>query len=194
MTTANLSSETAPVISNYKMKGVISTTTSIEPEELERSYVARFKDLRDDPEIFADVNTPGSQRRHFHVISEANHIGPAKITARHHFHMSYLEVPPGSAAMLHAHDAPEIFIPMTGRFVIEYGDDGQKRVELEPLDVISVPIGLMRTFRNVGNVNGILMVIYDGPGNVLDKIFIHQQLANELIENKPTLARDLGLA
>lgn len=193
MNPTEMSLKEPPVISHYKMKGVIAATRAIEPAELEQSYVARFKDLVEDPEVFADIKQPGGQRRHFHVISENNHIGPAKITTPHHFHMSYLEVPPGSAALLHAHDAPEIFIAMTGRFVIQYGDDGQQQLELEPLDVVSVPVGLMRTFKNVGNVSGILMVIYDGPGNVLDKIFMHQQLADDLVANKPDLARELGL-
>lgn len=194
MSTTAVDAQEASIISHYKMKGVIAPTTSIDAEELERSYVARFKNLTDDQEVFADIKQPGGQRRHFHVISENNHIGPAKITKRHHFHMSYLEVPPGSAAILHAHDAPEVFIPMTGHFVIQYGDDGKQEVALEPMDVISVPVGLMRTFKNVGNVNGILMVIYDGPGNVLDKIFMHQEFADELVATKPELARDLGLA
>ena len=183
-----------PATPHYKMKGVIAPTRSISPAEMERTSVARFKDLQEDPNIFADIKQPGGTRRHFHVISENNHIGPARITGRHHFHMSYLEVPPGSSAMLHAHDAAEIFIPISGRFAIIYGDDGEHQVDLEPLDTISVPIGVMRTFKNIGNVNGVLMVLYDGVGDVLDKIFIHQRLANDLIANKPDLARDLGLA
>lgn len=178
----------------YRMKFYVDNTISITPEELERRYIARFKDLVDDTEIFADINTAQGQRRHFHVISENGHLGPAKITTPHHFHISYLEVPPGTSAALHAHDAPEIFIPITGKFAILYGDRGEHEAALDPLDTISVPPGLMRTFKNIGNVNGILMVIYDGPGEVLGKIFVNEETAEKMKAEHPALAREFGLA
>lgn len=177
----------------FKGKTYIADTIEVSPQEMEEKYIARFRDLVDDNEIFADIKEPEGQRRHFHVISHNNHLGPAKITTPHHFHMSYLEVPPGSQANLHAHDAPEIFIPITGRFAFFYGDNADNSVELDPLDVISLPEKLMRTFKNVGNTNGILMVIYDGADEVLGKIYVNQQQADHLIKNKPQLARDFGL-
>ena len=140
-------------------------------EELEASHIARFEDLREDTTVFADINTPKGRRRHFHPISPGGHLGPASITTPHNFHMSYLEVPPGSSAVLHAHDAVEVFIPITGKFVIRVGDEGQQVIDMAPLDVISVPPRLTRTFENVGLITGILQVIYDGGDRVLDKIY-----------------------
>lgn len=167
----------------------IDKTVSVSPEEVEAKYVARFKDLVDDDDIFPDIKLQANRRRHFHVISEGHHIGPSKITMPHHFHMSYLEVPPGGTAGLHAHALPEVFIALTGRFQIIFGDHGEHAIELEPYDTISVPVGVMRNFKNVGNVNGLLMVIYDGPGEVLGKIFMNREAADDLIRTRPQLAQ-----
>lgn len=177
----------------YHCKFYVDKTINVSPETLASTYLARFRDLVDDEEVFADIKTPEGKRKHFHVISEGGHLGPAKIRTPHHFHMSFIEVPPGSGANLHAHDAPEIFVPISGRFAIIYGDKGEHQVELEPLDTISVPVNLMRTFKNIGNVTGILMVIYDGPGEVLGKIYVNQETADDLYSSSPEFARSLGL-
>jgi hypothetical protein len=47
----------------------VDDTISITPPELEAAYVARFRDLADTPETFADASTPTGKRKHFHVIS-----------------------------------------------------------------------------------------------------------------------------
>ncbi len=177
----------------YAMKLYVDDTISISPEEVEAKYLARFRDLVDDQEVFADIKSPEGRRRHFHVISENGHLGPAKITTPHHFHISYLEVPPGMSAALHAHDAPEVFIPMTGKFALLYGDHGEHAVEMDPFDTFSVPIGVMRTFKNIGITSAILMVIYDGPGEVLGKIFVNEETAEAMRKNTPQVARDFGL-
>lgn len=180
---------TPPGFERYPPYMYVDATRSVSPQEMEAKYVARFKDLVDDDEVFPDIKQARNPRRHFHVISENNHIGPAGITTPHHFHMSYLEVPPGVSAGLHAHALPEVFIALSGRFQIIYGDQGEHTLELEQYDAVSVPVGVMRNFKNVGNVNGLLMVIYDGPGEVLGKIFISPDAAQDLIHNRPQLAR-----
>ena len=98
----------------YKMKMYVKDSVTITAQELEDKYVARFKDLVADEDVFADIKTAAGRRRHFHVISEGGHLGPAKITTPHNFHISYLEVPPGSSAGLHARGAPERWIAPVG--------------------------------------------------------------------------------
>lgn len=189
-----------PEFKRYPPFMYIDKTQSVSPQVMEHIHVARFKDLVDDRDIFPDIKDSPNPRRHFHVISEGSHIGPSKITTPHHFHMSYLEVPPGATAGLHAHALPEVFIPLTGRFQIIYGDHGENTLDLEPYDTVSVPPGVMRNFKNVGNVNGLMIVIYDGPGEVLGKIFINREAADELVRTRPQLARqflrpeDMGAA
>ena len=53
--------------------------------------------------------------------------------------------------MMHNHDTNETFIPMTGRWRASWeGKNGEvEHVDLDPLDVISFPPGLIRRFENV---------------------------------------------
>jgi hypothetical protein len=46
-----------------------------------------------------------------------------------------------------------------GRFEIAWGDQGEHTLLLEPLDMISVPRGENRSFRNVSNELGRLLVM-----------------------------------
>lgn len=171
----------------------VGDTIEVTREELEANHIARFRDLKDCPETFADADTPNGKRQHFHVISEGNHLGPSPITTPHNFHMSYMEVPPGHYAELHAHDGLEIFIVLTGRFEIRFGKDGAQSVELGQYDTISVPAGLLRTFRNIGQISGMMIVLYDGPGRVLDKIYVSHEQAAMLRTEQPEIARKIGI-
>lgn len=161
MSAANTTSE------RHQMQMAVKDSIPIEPAELESKYVARFHELVDDSEIFADIKTPAGQRRHFHVISEGGHLG--------------------------LHDLPEVFILLQGKFAILYGDRGEHSIELDPFDTISVPVGLIRTFKNIGNVNGLLMVICDGPGEILGKLSVTREIADNLRQTSPGVARSFGL-
>lgn len=147
--------------------------TEMPPAEMEK-YIARYRELKPDQEVFPGIKQSADQlRTHFHVISPDRHLGPTtSIASKHSFHMSFLEVPPGNGGKLHAHNLPEVFICMKGTFEIIWGNEGQHTVRLAFLDTISVPIGVMRSFRNVGSEPGILQVIYDGGGKVLGEIFV----------------------
>jgi uncharacterized RmlC-like cupin family protein len=68
------------------------------------------------------------------------------------------------------HDLGEIFVCIKGKFAMIWGNDGEHRIELGPMDTFSVPVGIMRTFDNVGDEPGTLLVIYDGGGEVLGAI------------------------
>jgi quercetin dioxygenase-like cupin family protein len=46
-----------------------------------------------------------------------------------------------------------------------WGDAGQNEVTLEPFDVVSVPPGIMRGFRNDGDEHAILMAIVGGTNS-----------------------------
>lgn len=148
-------------------------------EEMERN-IARYADLEDDVDIFPDIKAEEiGARKHYHVISPGSHLGPSRITTPHNFHMSYVVVPAGHGARLHAHRLPEVFIVMKGIFQIIWGNQGENSIELGPLDTVSVPVNVMRTFRNAGNEEGILQVIYDGPGEVLGEIFVRPSSAEK---------------
>ncbi|HEY4373504.1 MAG TPA: cupin domain-containing protein [Burkholderiales bacterium] len=71
--------------------------------------------------------------------------------------------PPGQGPSLHSHLATyETFTVLQGRFEVTWNDNGENRVELEQFDIISVPPGVCRAFRNIGESEGVLQVIISG--------------------------------
>ena len=51
---------------------------------------------------------------------------------------------------------------MSGKWAVFWGDEGENEVELDTFDCISVPVGVMRGFRNVGDGHAYLMAILGG--------------------------------
>ena len=78
---------------------------------------------------------------------------------------------PGRAPGLHAHmKTVEAFFCLEGKFAIEWGDKGEHSVTMEKWDFVHVPTGVVRTFRNVGDDVGALLVIIQGPRNEFDDV------------------------
>ena len=71
---------------------------------------------------------------------------------------------------MHNHDTNETFICMTGKWRASWEDETGKveHVDLDPLDVISFPPGMIRRFENVTagdpNAESILMFVIGGNG------------------------------
>ena len=126
---------------------------------------ARFAGLRPSKQAFVDTRIPEYERDIFNVIgagvTEDPEHKPA-ITAVEGFNVTYVGADPGKGAALHDHLTVEVFVAMSGRWAINWGEDGENEVTLEPFDVVSVPPGVMRGFRNVGDEHGILMAILGG--------------------------------
>jgi uncharacterized RmlC-like cupin family protein len=74
------------------------------------------------------------------------------------------ECPPGDGPGLHNHETTtENFFCLNGRFEIAWGDNGEHSIVLEPLDMVSVPPGVHRRFRNVSNETARLLVMIQIP-------------------------------
>jgi len=74
-----------------------------------------------------------------------------------------VECPPGDGPALHAHmKTRETFMCLDGRFEVRWGDLGQHRIELAPLDTISVPAGVTRAFRNIAPGRSRLLALIQG--------------------------------
>src|SRR6202051_1810209 len=74
--------------------------------------------------------------------------------------VSIAECEPGNGPGLHRHlNTVENFMCLAGRFEIAWGDNGEHTLVLDPLDMISVPRGENRSFRNVSDVPGRLLVM-----------------------------------
>ena len=126
---------------------------------------ARFKRLRPSKQAFVDTRIPEHERDIFNVIgpgvTEDADLPPA-ITAAEDFNVTYVGANPGKGAALHSHSTVEVFIAMSGRWAVYWGDDGENEIELDRFDVVSVPVGVMRGFRNIGDSHANLMAILGG--------------------------------
>jgi mannose-6-phosphate isomerase-like protein (cupin superfamily) len=126
---------------------------------------ARFDHLTPSKQAFVDTRIPEHARDIFNVIgagvTEDPVLAPA-ITAADGFNITYVGADPGKGAALHSHPTVEVFIPMSGRWAVYWGDDGEQEIELGPWDVASVPVGVMRGFRNIGDSHAHLMAIIGG--------------------------------
>jgi quercetin dioxygenase-like cupin family protein len=77
--------------------------------------------------------------------------------------MTLAVCPPGQGPGLHDHiQTFETFTVLQGRFEIRWNADGSGRAVLERFDTISIPPGVCRAFRNIGEDEGILQVIITG--------------------------------
>jgi hypothetical protein len=127
--------------------------------------VARFKDLKGSDGGLPDSDVPECRRTLYAVIgfqppqtdSDAA-ISPVgddassmpAIAVSEGFNLGYAKAKPGKGPLMHNHDTNETFIPMTGRWRCEWNEGSAiEYVDLEPLDVISFPVGVARRFMNV---------------------------------------------
>lgn len=74
--------------------------------------------------------------------------------------LTIAECPPGNGAGLHAHEqSVENFFCLDGQFEIAWGDQGEHSMVLEPLDMVSIPPGVCRSFRNISGATARLLVV-----------------------------------
>ncbi len=126
---------------------------------------ARFKGLQPSKQAFVDTRIPEYKRDIFNVIGAGVTEDPdhtPAITAVEGFNVTYVGAEPGKGAALHSHTTVEVFIAMSGRWAIFWGDDGENEIELDQWDVVSVPVGIMRGFRNIGDSHANLMALLGG--------------------------------
>jgi quercetin dioxygenase-like cupin family protein len=95
--------------------------------------------------------------------------------------MAYAVCPPGNGPSLHAHQQTfETFTVIRGRFEVTWNDDGASRIELGPLDTVSVPPGVCRAFRNISDEEGILQVLITGGVHDMSDIDFPPAIADRL--------------
>src|SRR5262249_29617587 len=96
--------------------------------------------------------------------------------------VSIAECEPVNGPGLHRHlNTVENFFCLSGRFEIAWGDQGEHTLVLEPLDMISVPRGENRSFRNISNGFGrLLVMIVPETDEQIDPISYSPSLAKEI--------------
>jgi quercetin dioxygenase-like cupin family protein len=95
--------------------------------------------------------------------------------------MTLAACPPGQGPELHSHLSTfETFTVLRGRFEFRWNDDGRDSVILEALDTISIPPGVCRAFRNVGDEEGIVQVLITGGVHDMSDIDFARQIGGKL--------------
>ncbi len=136
-----------------------------EATEQMRGRIARFAQLTPSKQAFVDTRIPEHERDIFNVIGRGVTEDPAlapAIAEAQDFNLTYVGADPGKGAALHSHTTVEVFIAMSGRWAVFWGDDGENEVELNTWDVVSVPVGVLRGFRNIGDSHANLMAVLGG--------------------------------
>jgi len=133
--------------------------------------VARFKELTPSSRPLVDAVLPQFNRQIFSIIGggvteDASMKVP--ITAVDGFHLSIIKAGPKKGTGLHNHRTVEVFMPLTGTWSVQWGDDGENELTIGQWDVISVPTGIMRGFRNESAEEAYLLALVGGddPGRV----------------------------
>lgn len=96
--------------------------------------------------------------------------------------LAIAECPPGNGPGLHNHEITiENFMCLQGRFEVCWGDAGEHRLELGPLDFVSVPPGVSRNFRNISDETGRLLAIIElADSRSNDRVAYAPSVADEL--------------
>src|SRR5688500_7014366 len=138
-------------------------------EMLER--VAVFKQLTPSSRPLVDAVLPQFHRQIFNIIGggvteDASMKVP--ITAVDGLHMAIIKAEPKKGTGLHNHRTVEVFMPLTGTWSVQWGDDGENELTIGQWGVISIPTGIMRGFRNESAEEAYMLSLVGGdvPGRV----------------------------
>jgi uncharacterized RmlC-like cupin family protein len=144
-------------------------TTTITPDEMERRTV-RFRKLdsyQAQHGAAAAIPTAAFEQiaahRVYPIMVPADYAGrsvQAPLKGAPGLALTIAECPPGNGAGLHAHEqSVENFFCLSGRFEIAWGDHGEHKTVLEPMDMVSIPPGICRSFKNLASETGRLLVM-----------------------------------
>jgi mannose-6-phosphate isomerase-like protein (cupin superfamily) len=162
--TASATAEVAMAPATADADAAMAPITALNPtcDEME-ARVARFAALRPTAD-YVDAGIPGCERTTLRVLGHP----PDAPLAAEQFHLNIVRCAPGKAAPLHNHLTQEVFIPLSGTWEIFWGPDGARCLRVEAWDTVSVPAGVSRGFRNVGEVEACLIGIAGGqdPGRI----------------------------
>ena len=135
-----------------------------------RSHIAVFAEQTGNDQLMVTQGIPGFQRDIYSIIgrgvSEDAGTQPGSVDSKG-FNVAYVGAAPDNGSAMHTHEEVEVFIPMSGQWAIYWNEgDDIEEVVLGPMDCISVPGRVMRSFKNVGDTYGHLLVIIEGTDNV----------------------------
>jgi len=142
----------------------------ISPAEM-LQYVARFKELRGSERAFLDSRLANSRRTKINLIGmgvveneDDPNLRPNIPLPAHGFNLGMIIAEQGNGAALHAHKTEEVFMPLVGSWAVVWREgEAEHEIVLDPFDTISVPVGVHRGFRYLGEGRGVLLTLIGGP-------------------------------
>src|SRR5206468_9025220 len=123
-----------------------TTTPAPVPAFLPEGSFARYAALDWDRGAYSDVSTEGRRRKIIRMISRAPN---APVRVKHNFQIGSIDSSAGNGPTLHAHDYPEVFIPIRSGYYVDYGNGGRHRARLGTYDAFSLPLNVLRKFEAV---------------------------------------------
>jgi quercetin dioxygenase-like cupin family protein len=140
----------------------------ISREAMERGHVARAS-AKGSNLAFLDQRLPAYEREIINMVgmgvTENADLRPHVKAGADGFSVTYIRAPKGKGAALHRHATEEVFIPLKGRWQVFWLEgDAERTFDLDEGDVVNVPIGIYRGFRNVSDhPDALLMAVVGGP-------------------------------
>jgi quercetin dioxygenase-like cupin family protein len=140
---------------------------------MESGNVARLDAVEGSDLAFLDQRVPGYQREIINIIGmgvvenvEDPRLAPKIKAGAHGFAVTYVRnTPKGYGAALHRHPTEEVFIALKGPWEVFWLEgEAERAVTLQPGDIVNVPIGIYRGFRNAGDdPEATLIAVVGGP-------------------------------
>src|SRR5881227_943913 len=141
--------------------------------EMKRNNVARLGGMKGSRLAFIDQRMPGGEREIINVIGMGvvenladPDLAPKIKAPAHGFAVTYVRnTPKGQGAALHRHPTEEVFIAVKGPWEIFWLEgETERKITLQPGDIVNVPIGVYRGFRNAGDdPEATLIALVGGP-------------------------------
>jgi quercetin dioxygenase-like cupin family protein len=154
-----------------RLRGKPAPAVSV--DEMERRNVARLDAMKGSGLAFLDQRIPGYQREIINIIGmgvvenlDDPDLAPKIAAPAHGFAVTYVRhTPKGHGAALHRHPTEEVFIAAKGPWEVFWLEgDAERKITLQPGDIVNVPIGVYRGFRNAGDdPEATLIAIVGGP-------------------------------
>ena len=167
---------------------------SVSVEQMEKGHVARLAAMKGTELAFLDQRIPGYQREIINIIGmgvvenlDDPDLKPKIAAPAHGFAVTYVRhTPKGHGAALHRHPTEEVFIAAKGPWEVFWLEgETERKITLQPGDIVNVPVGVYRGFRNASDDrDAVLIAVVGGPDT--GKVDWHPSVID--------LARKTGLA
>jgi quercetin dioxygenase-like cupin family protein len=140
--------------------------------KMEGEHVARLRRVKGSALAFLDQRIPAYEREIINIIGmgvtenvKDSDLAPKIKAPAHGFAVTYVRAPKGCGAALHRHPTEEVFVTLKGRWEIFWLEgEAERQIVLEPGDIVNVPIGAYRGFRNASDdPDATLIAIVGGP-------------------------------